>query len=226
MGWKCPRCNTVHPYSVRKCSCGNASSASKKVSPPNGKRKDQKTETVDLELANENHEITPSGKQAEHLEIRGEWEELENDPEASGDESDRSKQAHEHVRAGRKKCPYCAEEILSEAIKCKYCGSRLVSDEPVEQEVRYYDPRVVTPSNPPKDPVSMALLSGCCISGLGQIVLGQTIKGVVVLLGSMALAAITTGVSILVTWPLGGIDAYCIAKKLKDGRSVSQWEFF
>ncbi len=58
------------------------------------------------------------------------------------------------------------------------------------------------------------------------MILGQVIKGVVILLGSMVLGALTAGVSILVTWPVGGIDAYLIAKKLKDGRSVGQWEFF
>ena len=72
----------------------------------------------------------------------------------------------------------------------------------------------------------MALLSGLCVSGLGQIVLGQKSKGVVILLGSMALGAITMGVSILVTWLLSGVDAYLIARKLKDGKSVGQLEFF
>ena len=72
----------------------------------------------------------------------------------------------------------------------------------------------------------MGILSGCCIAGLGQMILGQVIKGVVILIGSMIAAVLTAGVSILVTWPLGGIDAYLVAKKLKDGRSVGQWDFF
>jgi TM2 domain-containing membrane protein YozV len=84
----------------------------------------------------------------------------------------------------------------------------------------------VTASIPPKDPVLMAVLSGCCIAGLGQIILGQVTKGVVILLGSIALGAVTMGVSVFVTWPLGAIDAYMIAKKLKEGRIVGQWEFF
>ncbi len=85
---------------------------------------------------------------------------------------------------------------------------------------------LVHPSNPPKDPLLMGILSGCCIAGLGQMFLGQVIKGVVILIGSMIAAVLTAGVSILVTWPLGGIDAYLVAKKLKAGRSVGQWEFF
>ena len=72
----------------------------------------------------------------------------------------------------------------------------------------------------------MALLSFCCLAGLGQIVLGQTIKGVMILLGSMVLAVVTGGFSVFVTWPLGGLDAYLIAKKLQSGKSVGQWECF
>ena len=46
---------------------------------------------------------------------------------------------------------------------------------------------LIHPSNPPKDPLLMGILSGCCIAGLGQMILGQVIKGVVILLGSMVL---------------------------------------
>lgn len=72
----------------------------------------------------------------------------------------------------------------------------------------------------------MGLLSGLLIAGLGQIVLGQTKKGIAILLGSMVLGALTLGLSIFITWPLGGIDAFLVAKKLKEGRSVGEWEFF
>ncbi len=72
----------------------------------------------------------------------------------------------------------------------------------------------------------MALLSGCCIAGLGQLVLGQVVKGVVVLIAVMSLAAITAGLSIFATWPLMGIDAYLVAKKLKSGQAVTEWESF
>jgi TM2 domain-containing membrane protein YozV len=85
---------------------------------------------------------------------------------------------------------------------------------------------LIAASDPPKDPVLMGILSGCLIVGLGQIILGQTAKGIAILLGSMALAVVTAGISIFITIPAAGVDAYLIAKKLKEGKAVGQWEFF
>lgn len=125
---------------------------------------------------------------------------------------------------GAKFCRSCGAETNPAAVVCVKCG---VSTKGVVAKAGGGSSGgMVQPSDPPKDPVLMGILSGCVIAGLGQIILGQVTKGVVILLGSMVLAALTAGLSIFVTWPAGGIDAYRIAKKLKDGRSVGQWEFF
>ena len=72
----------------------------------------------------------------------------------------------------------------------------------------------------------MALCSGCCIAGMGQMILGQVGKGLVVLGGSVILAVMTGGVSAFITWPASALDAYLIAKKLRDGQPVGKWEWF
>jgi len=84
----------------------------------------------------------------------------------------------------------------------------------------------IKPKRSPHDPILMAALSGCCIAGLGQVIMGQTTKGVSCVLGAMVLAAVTGGASIIVTWPALGIDAYMVAKRLNSGRPVGKWEFF
>lgn len=82
-------------------------------------------------------------------------------------------------------------------------------------------PDLNTPS-----PLLMALLSGCCLIGLGQMVLGQVGKGIVIMAGAVILAFVTAGFSIFVTFPLAAIDAYMVAQKLRSGRSVAAWECF
>lgn len=125
--------------------------------------------------------------------------------------------------AGDKFCQSCGAETNPSAVACVKCGVALkggaVARSPAGGDR-------IAASDPPKDPVLMGVLSGCCIVGLGHIILGQTIKGIVMLLAGMVLAVLTGGVSALVIWPAGGIDAYLIAKKLKEGKTVGQWEFF
>lgn len=50
------------------------------------------------------------------------------------------------------------------------------------------------------------------------MMLGQVGKGLIFLLVGFLLP--------LVTNVIAGIDAYQIARKLKDGKTVGQWEFF
>ncbi|MCC5875306.1 MAG: hypothetical protein JJU11_03705 [Candidatus Sumerlaeia bacterium] len=85
--------------------------------------------------------------------------------------------------------------------------------------------RVVS-SSTPKDPILMAVLSGCCIAGLGQMLLGQLGKGFAFLGAAIVLGVLTGGLSFLATGPAFAIDAYLIAKKLKEGKSVGKWECF
>jgi hypothetical protein len=120
-------------------------------------------------------------------------------------------------------CPFCAgENQRNSAIV-----STKVHIEPAWQRQAGVanDGRIVA-SSPARDPILMGLLSGICVPGLGQMALGQAIKGVVLLVVTVILSFITGGVALLVLMPILGVDAYLVADKLRDGRTVGQWEFF
>ncbi len=97
MGWKCPKCNAVHPYSVKKCPCGDTSSSSKKASPPTRTGEDQERGTLDLELADEGEETAASREESMHLEAPTELEELKNDLNTLGQEDETSLRTYEHL---------------------------------------------------------------------------------------------------------------------------------
>lgn len=92
---------------------------------------------------------------------------------------------------------------------------------------RYGDPArqdLVMPSVPPRDPAVMAILSAV-VPGLGQLILGQTVKGIVLLVLALGLWRIICAGSLAV-WIVAIVDAYQIAVKLRNGQPVKQWEFF
>ena len=81
----------------------------------------------------------------------------------------------------------------------------------------------VPPANPPKDPIIALVLSLLLLGGTGQIYLGQTTKGIVLIAATAILSCVGIG---FIVWILGIIDAYQIATMLKNGQSVGEWQFF
>jgi len=87
---------------------------------------------------------------------------------------------------------------------------------------------LVLPSVPPKSPVLMFALN-LLLVGLGQMILGQTRKGIAILLGCAVVGVLTGGSALLLAPVFGvafGLDTYLIANKLKRGARVGRWEFF
>ena len=70
----------------------------------------------------------------------------------------------------------------------------------------------------------MAILSAV-VPGLGQMILGQTVKGIVLCVLGVGLGA-TTCIGGLAVSVVAIIDAYQIGVKLQNGQPVRQWDFF
>ncbi|HTN77746.1 MAG TPA: hypothetical protein VL096_20955 [Pirellulaceae bacterium] len=70
------------------------------------------------------------------------------------------------------------------------------------------------------------MLLSLILVGLPQMIMGQSIKGVVLLIGAIVLGVLTLGLAAPVIWVVAAVDAYMIANKLKSGQSVGEWEFF
>jgi hypothetical protein len=113
-------------------------------------------------------------------------------------------------------CPFCAEKVQPKAIKCKHCGSAITVS----------PPSFIASNKSPPNPVLMALLGLCIVAGIPQIVLGQKTKGWVCLLVGIAITVPAGGLPMLILLPLNAIDAYLVAKKIKQGLPVTEWECF
>lgn len=132
---------------------------------------------------------------------------------------------------GNRFCRTCGSSTHPEAIVCVKCGVATRQTR-YSQAISANEGQFVFPSDPPKDPILICLLSVLLV-GLGQIVLGQTAKGIMLLLGALfggcVIGVLTMGLGLIlvpIIWLVSGIDAYRIATKLKEGQPVHKWEFF
>jgi TM2 domain-containing membrane protein YozV len=141
-------------------------------------------------------------------------------------------------------CQYCGAVLSSSATWCHFCTGEIpqavIAREIPEAahptprrspsvkpaETAFKNPTDWASSGTTRDPLFMAFLSGCCLPGVGQLLMGQVMKGLIVFVLTIILAFMTGGISSLLLFPLAGIDAFLLADKIKNGKQIGPWEFF
>lgn len=81
----------------------------------------------------------------------------------------------------------------------------------------------IQPSDPPKNAIIAAILSLLLFGGVGQLYLGQTKKGIILIVATIVLACV--GVGFLIPF-VGAIDAYILADKLEKGQAIGDMQWF
>lgn len=83
---------------------------------------------------------------------------------------------------------------------------------------------MIQPATPPKDPILAIVFSLVLAGGAGQIYLGQTKKGILLIVGTLVGMPLC-GVGIII-YVIGVLDAYRMAQKLQRGQPIGDMEFF
>ena len=81
----------------------------------------------------------------------------------------------------------------------------------------------IQPSDPPKNPIVIALTSFLLFGGVGQIQFGQTKKGIIIIVATLMLLPVGVG---FIIWIAGTIDAYMMAVKLQNGEAIGDMQWF
>jgi TM2 domain-containing membrane protein YozV len=119
-------------------------------------------------------------------------------------------------------CTNCGNQNPAHSEACLKCGYRFAPPPPA------YSAGV--------DPV-VAMIVSFLVTGVGQMLNKQVVKGIVLLVSQVFSAVIgfvtlIFGIGLLflllafVIWLVSVIDAYKIAQKIRSGRRVGEWEFF
>jgi TM2 domain-containing membrane protein YozV len=127
-------------------------------------------------------------------------------------------------------CTRCGVEISKDYSYCKSCGKKFY----FTGETSYYGlvsfpvpetAEMVYPSDPPRNPLIAFLLSFLVI-GVGQMYAGQVTKGVGLFILALIISVLIVPHAVLGVWIISVCDAYCVARKLRRGLPVRQWEWF
>ena len=119
---------------------------------------------------------------------------------------------------GKEYCGNCGNAVKPEQAICLSCGCALTGG------------NTGTNNNAPIQnngkSASTATILSCLVTGLGQMYLGQVLKGVAILLGGIVLSCLTAGILGIPIWIIAMVDAHKIGKRLENGETVGQWQFF
>lgn len=138
-------------------------------------------------------------------------------------------------------CTNCSEQIANQAEICPKCGVRTFKVKNYchgcgnsvneNQElcvgcgVKLKVNTTYSAGSSIENPVLMGVLSFFII-GLGQLIMGQTLKGIAMFVGAIIITIVTFGLATVIMLAVSVIDAVLIAKKKKNGKVVGDWEFF
>jgi hypothetical protein len=132
-------------------------------------------------------------------------------------------------------CSRCGQDNPPQAKFCAKCGEPISASPPPVPPPPPRQPlptphapgelrptgKLVYPSNPPPNP-NLAWIN-IIIPGLSQIIMGQTVKGIILLIASFSLSLVVVG---LLIWIASIIDGYMVGQVLQSGRPVGEWQFF
>lgn len=127
------------------------------------------------------------------------------------------------------KCNSCQSQNPADARFCENCGAPLPVPTPtfIPPAPGYppnaSQPGLIQTSNPPKDPTLALVMSLIFLGGGGQIYLGQTLKGIAIIVVNLVLTFLIVGFPL---WLLGVMDAFLLAKRLQERHPIGEWEFF